>query len=385
VQKISQLVAKKTLEMTGLTPQSSTTPSSSELDLQAQIAIIDNIANNGKGYSSVDNELITYFSKNYDGKHNFIDVVNLEKLINQSPIKNCRVINNAIQQSMIKPLINNKVICPTSSVCDGMGAFGSCAPPDNTEYYNMDFMISYDETEFYEGKTTLKDKKTMVSIEYGFKFGNLQLYNFLNDINIKNNPVKLLQANYTFKGVINRILEIWKGAQTVTDIEGLWGLLENDAFFLSILQVGSQKAVGDIFQEVNSTLEYGGYSKDNNDPSEGDEIDVINRKRTFGVMGDRPSGIRVIKLLKDGVSGVKENACGGYVAENGSLIYSNITIPSTYDQAAQSKKAAIKRKGGMTIKKIKTKTNTRKKKNNKKRKSIKKSKKNNKNTKRFAN
>jgi hypothetical protein len=282
---------------------------------------------------------------------------------------------------MIKGLIKKKVICPTSSVCDGMGSFGSCAPPQNEEYYNMDFMISSpgdDENEFYEGKTTLNDKKSIVSIEYGFKFGELQLYNFLNNIDIKGNPVKLLQANYTFKGVINRILEIWKGAQGVTNIENLWALLYNDAFFLSILQVGSQKAVGDIFQEVNSTLENGGYPF-NRQETHDKNIRIINQKPTFGLMGDRPSGIRVIKLLKDGASGVKPNACGGYISENGSLIYSNISIPSTYDQAAS------KRKGGMTQKKFKAKTNTRKKKNNKRRTSIKKSKKNNKNTRRFAN
>jgi hypothetical protein len=96
-------------------------------------------------------------------------------------------------------------------------------------------------------------------------------------------------------------------------------------------------------------------------------------------MGDRPSGIRVIKLLKDGASGVKPNACGGYISENGSLIYSNITAPPSQPLSRKTGK------GGMTQKKFKTKTNTRKKKNNKKRKSIKKSKKNNKNTKRFAN
>jgi hypothetical protein len=392
VQKISQLVAKKTLVMTGLTPTtpSSTGPSSAS-DLQAQIGIINEVAINDKGYSSVDNMLIAYFSSSYDDPNNptpnFINIGSLGNLIIKSKQSECRVINNAIQQSMIKGLIKKKVICPTSSVCDGMGSFGSCAPPQNEEYYNMDFMISSpgdDENEFYEGKTTLNDKKSIVSIEYGFKFGELQLYNFLNNIDIQRNPVKLLQANYTFKGVINRILEIWKGAQEVKDIEGLWDLLYHNDFFLSILQVGSQKAVGDIFQEVNSTLAYGGYSKDNNHPDEGVEIDAINRKTTFGLMGDRPSGIRVIKLLKDGASGVKPNACGGYISENYSLIYSNIP----QNQAAQNTKPKgnVKTgKGGMTIKKFKPKTNTRKKKNNKKRKSIKKSKKNNKNTRRFAN
>jgi len=389
VQKISQLVAKKTLGMSEIklsnynaaastaSATASTASTNSISDLEAQLIIIDGIANDG-GYGSVDTKLIDYFNT-YKGVK-FIDTNKLETLIKTCKTRgSCRIINNAIQDIKIKQEIVGNVTCPTSSVCDGMGTFGSCFPPKNKEYYNMDFMISSpegqtpnDETKFYEGKTTLTAKKDSVAIEYGFKFNNLQLYNFLK-IDITSKPI-VLEANYAFKGVINRILEIWKGAQTETKIEDLWDLLEKDAFFLSILQVGSQKAIGDIFQEVNSTLKNGGYSLLNNDR---DKIEEINRRKTFGLMGDRPSGVRVVKLLKDGkIDDINQMACGGYVSEQGSLIYNNIT----YAQVVSGRSF-----GGMTQKKFKTKTNTRKKKNNKRRRSIKKSKKNNKNTRRFAN
>ena len=38
-------------------------------------------------------------------------------------------------------------------------------------------------------------------------------------------------------------------------------------------------------------------------------------------MGDRPSGVRVLKLLKDKTSGLNTNACGGYIGGETSLIY----------------------------------------------------------------
>jgi hypothetical protein len=95
----------------------------------------------------------------------------------------------------------------------------------------------------------------------------------------------------------------------------LWRLLYNTDYYLSILKLGSQKAVGDIFQEINSALFNGGY---------GVNIPDINIKNTFGLMGDRHSGNRVIKLLKDGSTGINPNAIGGYVNDENSqnsLIY----------------------------------------------------------------
>jgi hypothetical protein len=257
-----------------------------------------------------------------------------------------------------------------------MRTFGNCAPPINKEYYNMDFMISHGEgVNFYQGQTIVKRNPDTVSINYGFKYNNLELHNFLN-IDITKNPI-VLEANYSFKGIINRILEIWK-TSPAKDIDTLWSVLENNEFFLSILQVGSQKAIGDIFQEINSTLENGGYAN---------PITGFGTKNTFGLMGDRPSGIRVIQLLRYGVTDVNDKACGGYISNNGSLIYSKISIPKKRKLQNSEGPKGKKLKGGMTQKKIKSKTNTRKKnkKSNKRRSSIKKAKKNNRNTRRFGN
>ena len=92
----------------------------------------------------------------------------------------------------------------------------------------------------------------------------------------------------------------------------MWSTLENKDIFLQVLKAGSKKAIGDIFQEINSTLENGGYTT---------KVTGLDSKLTLGLMGDRPSGARVIKLLKDAKSGINPNAVGGYVAPKKSFIY----------------------------------------------------------------
>ena len=343
VQKISQLIAKKTLQLMfdnndGINPANK--------DLTTQMKIIEQVEKDS-GYTTVDSHLIKYFRTSVDTSRTSVDtskkndyviktlVDEVNKLIsgiledenqkNQKNKKNKkanRIINNAVQQHGIKEIITKFltwIVCPTSSVCDGMGSFGSCYDPrGKQEYFDMDFNISYNTespTDYYYGTTTLKENKRAVNITYGCNFHKLNLYNSL-DIDISGPPVDL-QANHSFKGVINRIIEIWKSAPNITDIDKLWELLENDAFFISILKVGSQKAIGDIFQEINSALENGGYTVDNPD---------VKKKNTLGLMGDTPSGVRVVKLLKDAHSGSNTNACGGYIGETNALLYFPIAM-----------------------------------------------------------
>jgi len=328
VQQISKLVAKKTLELTGylVGNELNETLFKGNNDLTAQARIIMQTVTSGKGYTSVDNSLIKYFNDTYGMQPQFMSGIKANDFLigelNACSKSLCRVINNAIPNGPVKDSISNTVICPTSSVCDGMGAFGSCVTPSTSkqEFYNMDFYVSYqtDDNKFYTGSTILKSNNSAVNVNYGFQFNDLQIYNFL-DININTQPI-ILQANYTFKGVIAQIITIWKSADSVTNIEQLWDMLDNTEYFLSILKLGSQKAVGDIFQEINSTLENGGYIRNNNNAT----LAVMGKdgtKKTFGLMGDRPSGVRILKLLKDAVSGKNPNAYGGYIGGETSLIY----------------------------------------------------------------
>jgi len=309
VQNVSKLVASKILELTGA-------PSSSpNLDLNKQIEILNNIAKYDKGYTSADDTLINHFITRSTGGNIFFGdnaIQQLKRRIGSCKKSNCRVINNAVP-SEIKSLISQIVVCPTSSVCDGMASFGSCVnPKNNREYANMNFSVTADDVEnnFYYGQTNIKSDLTSVNINYGISYNNLQIYNFI-DIKIDSQPI-VLQANYVFKNLINRIIEFWKTAPSGATIVRLWELLYNTDYFLSILKLGSQKAVGDIFQEINSTLSNGGYNV---------EVQGISTKNTYGLMGDRPSGVRVFKLLNNSVSGKNPKASGGYVGGDTTFMY----------------------------------------------------------------
>lgn len=349
VQKISQLLAMKILELTGYK-----NADTKNADLNNQIAIIKSVAI-GVDYEKVDEKLITYFNKKYANttyiQKGLSANGNLITAMNNAALKP-RVINNAIPNGDVKNPNGNvknnivgKVVCPTSSVCDGMGAFGSCQSPTavQKEYYNMNYSISAENgSNYYYGTTTLKENKRAVNITYGYNFNGLNLYNSF-DIDISSPPIQL-QANYSFAGVINRIVQIWKSSTNTKSIDDLWKLLENDAFFMSILKAGSPKSIGDIFQEVNSTLANGGYSN----PNTG-----VSVKTTFGLMGDRPSGVRVLKLLDDAESGKNDNAYGGYIGDTTSLIYLPPPLPLP-SKDNQRKSSTYKKKGGKkTIKKHK--------------------------------
>jgi hypothetical protein len=321
VQKVSQLVAYKILELTGVSISPQAQPAlSGNRDLDKQIKILYDVAVLDKGYTSADDVLIKHFIETYSGNGNILAGPNslrqLASHIQGCSKKTCRVINNAVP-SEVKSEITNIVVCPTSSVCDGMGSFGSCVNPSgNKEYANMNFSVSYgDETNSYYGQTNIKSDLTSVNINYGITYGNLQIYNFI-DIKIDSQPI-VLQANYVFKNLINRIIDLWKNS-SATNIETLWMELYDTDYYLSILKLGSQKAIGDIFQEINSTLFNGGY----NVPVQG-----VMEKNTYGLMGDRPSGVRVLKLLIDPLQGNNPKSSGGYVGSETTLIYFSQLLP----------------------------------------------------------
>ena len=179
VQNISRLVVYKVLELTGFMSIESGTDimdsfgksiiPTSDNDLNAQIQILFQIIKQDKSnaFLRIDEDLLKYFTLNYSNKkdNGFIygekGNTYLERIINKNKKnKNFRVINNAIPSCPLKNLIEDIVVCPTSSVCDAMGSFGSCLNPskDKQEYYNMDFYISSSSSSanYYLGDTTIK-------------------------------------------------------------------------------------------------------------------------------------------------------------------------------------------------------------------------------------
>lgn len=354
VQRISKLVATKSLELIDL-------KTTTDADLNAQITIITGVAG-GVGYSSVDDKLLGYFQKSRRATHNIEQ--KYDKILTKARAGNIRVINNAVDATLNDTMGTKRFVkCPTSSVCDGMKSYGNCYGKELTsakkEYYPMDFELSDpDNSILYYGTTVLSNGDKKVVITYGCYAGDLDLTNIIT-LDISKAPIEL-QANTSFKGVINKIIEIWKSRSSVTDIEDLWGLLEFNDFFIDILKVGSKKAIGDIFQELNVVLQNGGYSTPPRD---------LNSKTTIGLMGDRPSGLRVVKLLEDASRGTNPNVIGGYVADTNTLIYVSPTAAGGGGVKRKSLKKIRKTRSTKTRKKTRRnkKRKTRKTRRNKKR------------------
>ena len=106
----------------------------------------------------------------------------------------------------------------------------------------------------------------------------------------------------------------------------------NNTYAVEFRGVGSETYSGvKTTKKINSTLENGAYTT---------TVSGLDRKLTLGLMGDRPSGARVIKLLKDAKSGtgINTNAVGGYVAPKKSFIY----VPNT--MLGRGKKQSRKRR-----------------------------------------
>ena len=287
--------------------------------LKRELEILEEIINKNQNISKLDEEIRTAFT-NYAKEIDPTRVITKwDNIKNTISGQNKKVINNAVKTDAFRYLgINEKtdIICPTSSVVDAMGVFGSCYTTEkrktiqNPEYYDMNFEIKDNEnSNYYQGITKLKTSngKTKVKVIFSAFFYELYLPEVVIDIDISE-PKKKLAANATFKGVIDKILHIWArifDGINVPDPELLWQSLESKSVFTELVRAGSVKSVGDLFQEINSVVEMGGYS---------DDIPNFNNILRIGAMGDQPSGVRAGYLLLRAVSGVNQNSIAGFIS-----------------------------------------------------------------------
>jgi hypothetical protein len=212
-------------------------------------------------------------------------------------------------------IAKQKVICPTSSVVDAMGSIGSCYGTDvqNQEYHPMNFRITdLNDINYYQGQTVLKSKSGKVKevkVIFSALFNEFFLPNVEIDIDITTSTVVTLSANTTFKQVINKILNIWArvfDGSSAPNPEVMWQTLESKSLFSELVSNGAIKSVGDLYQEINSVVDIGGYF--NSVPNFYDSLRI-------GAMGDQPSGVRAGYLLLKGDEGInKYNSMAGYIS-----------------------------------------------------------------------
>jgi hypothetical protein len=250
-----------------------------------------------------------------------------------------RVINNGIP-SNLKDIFHDYVYCPSSSVCDAMGNFGSCAGnKKTTEFYGMNInIVSKNGDDYYDVYSKI-DIRTVEVVTNSFilyfptgegdAVESMVIECRLGNINLDEKP-DMLSANNVFKVTLQVIEGILKEAQGPMNIEKLWDSLYTSENFKKIITPMCQKATGDINQELNSIVKNGGYY---DYPSVG-----LDSKYTVGLAGDRPSGVRMALLA---LYADKGQLLANYVVGYGNVSESFL-IQSLQPTPAQP----VKRKGG---------------------------------------
>lgn len=296
--------------------------------------IIDNVIKSGTATSkTIDNGIRDAFIK-YSNKNHSYKLLNgishIKQVIGEKKSERLKIatIDNAVKQEVFDELkiAEDDVICPTSSVCDAMGSFGSCPAKSNVnrEFYPMDFKIkNRDETIYYHGRTEVKPKKSLteVSITYDAQVNNFFLSEVEIKIDIGKKNIVVLSANQTYKTLLSTILIIWdrlfktKSGRITTEM--MWESLLSDVVFIEFVKCGSIKSVGDLFQEINSVAEFGGYDSSRIHKTDLAALKtIISNQYRIGANGDQPSGVRAGYLLLKARTGINPNSMGGYFSDS---------------------------------------------------------------------
>jgi hypothetical protein len=175
----------------------------------------------------------------------------------------------------------------------------------------------------------------------------------INTVPIKVSESNDLKARVAYRGVVNKIKEIYdltpkeelvEGDEETINLQGLdyikkmWKNMQyqyDQSGFNMLLSATSLKTMGDYLQECQTCFKWGGYvSKSSSFPSdlkiaknikdkliyrsvsEGGRIipyDQLGNGLRLGIQGDRPSGFRSIYMLLNGNGAVNEQAITGYM------------------------------------------------------------------------
>ena len=251
----------------------------------------------------IDGKLLTCWSelcnmsfKDYIIQHS--DVMDKKVIKRKFGKTTLRVINNGIP-SVFKSLFDRaEVSCPTSSVCDSMGNFGSCAGTKRkNEFYGMGInIIDTDGGDFYNVYSKIKNVNILniISNNFNLDFGGgpeMFIEATYGNVNLNEKP-EMLSANNVFRQTLDAIEICFREAPSMS-VDDLWIMLESNENFKRIITPTCLKATGDINQEFNSIVNNGGYNSALNQ-SVTNTINNVNL--TLGLAGDRPSAVRMILL-----------------------------------------------------------------------------------------
>ena len=89
-----------------------------------------------------------------------------------------------------------------------------------------------------------------------------------------------------------------------------WEIFENINHYIDLIRVASRKGNGDIYQELNSVAENGGYV----------DTTIRDDKIRIGLSNDQPSGVRSGFLLLNAKEGINKNALAGFYGKGKTLV-----------------------------------------------------------------
>ena len=256
---------------------------------------------------SIDNDLMKIFKETY--KSSIVadgNVALVEKhLDKQFPKKGKYMINNAGLINKVGRSQEKHVICPPSSVLDGMLLCSFNVARKNNVFVHGNTFFRLEDTDSsisYNGFSHLLPNNKEVSV--GF-FASSVKDDF--DIPYTHKIVNLvsgveLQANIVYRNVsmtISSTIERLKQSVKNVTPKLINQTLQNQNVFINIVRCGAFKNVGDLFQEINMIQKP---IVDSN--SIGSKLPL---KEMLGTTNDQPSAVRSFYMLLRGIENKNEN------------------------------------------------------------------------------
>ena len=285
------------------------------------------------GIGSLDTQLLTGFKNIIEpyGANVLLDKTKMKSLLSKISdrgskfiIDNAAQLDNAEKHLGIKN-IKDKKFCPISSIIDAQSQCSFSTSEGSREYGEIQFMISDKENKHvYQTNSELNINNQTINIDILISNTGYSNISISSLVDIKTGSE--LSANVVYKSLLSEIIKIWESSNFPGNTEAdFWNYLSNEeietndkgsiskSIFSKIISKGGLKSCGDFFQETNTALKNSSYN-----PSTylADSGILSPNKLRLGLMGDRPSGIRLLFMILYSILGYNPYAIGGYVGQD---------------------------------------------------------------------
>jgi len=302
----------------------------------SQLAMVQNIAAGfSQGGDTLDERLLDNMKEYVSDKGNveiYSDKTGYTPFPPTLPTK-YQIINNGATQQLPKLRLDlGKVICPLSSILDPMGSFGSCSTKRDLDtrcsteksassnlFFTTDIYLSDPSKSIaYYGRTQQKNGQEGI-IQYGFNTRDYSLPLVVKTVDMSHPNIIDLSVTNTYESILTRIVYSWHNLSENIDnltVDQLFDrLISNSGLFSDMISGSTIKNCGDLYQELNSSMKYRGYSLNNlTESDKRAKFDPL----LIGIHQDRPAASRNMFLLTQGDSNsINMNAIGGYVSPTG--------------------------------------------------------------------